>query len=161
MKLYEITNELERLTDTEELSDEDIERIQALEVLAEDKAISAHHVDTNLSAEITSLKEEEARLRTTRRALEHNRDYLRAYISAEMGKQGLKSIGRPGHRFTRVANRAKTPEKKRIACYECGRHAMAEFYKVTGSQDVLCPACADKRIQEIVDQPITFHLRTK
>lgn len=140
---------------------DDLERLKALEQLRDDKGLRAHKALAHLEGHINALGEEIKRLTAHKRALQHNKEHLLEYVGLEMRKQEIKSLGVPGHRFTRVPNPPKTPKKERATCKDCGKWAMNEFYRVTGSSDLVCLSCAHARIQAILDEPITEHIRWK
>lgn len=132
MKLYEITEELEKLEamyeltydeETGELNELEFNEIQAMEEemknLLSNKSDSIIKYIKNLESDMNVLKEEEKRLKDRREKLEKKKEWLKTYLMENMLKLGYTKVESTyGTLSTRkskstVINEAIIPKDKR------------------------------------------------
>jgi hypothetical protein len=101
MKLYEITNELERHleayneVESQEGLDAIEKQIDSLEIAFKDKAVSVAHFIRNREYDIDTIEKEIARLTAKKASIESAKESLRGYLKRCMLETGTEKIETP------------------------------------------------------------------
>lgn len=104
LKLYDIAPELEELTSKEEMTDEDIARIDELSHSFEVKADSIAAILGRLETEAAYCKAEEARIATLRKSRESRVSWLKTYLQRSMEAAGIMALDLPTRKITLAKN---------------------------------------------------------
>jgi hypothetical protein len=101
MKLYEITNELEKHleayneVESQEGLDAIEKQIDSLEIAFKDKAVSVAHFIRNREYDINTIEKEIARLTAKKASIESAKESLRGYLKRCMLESGTEKIETP------------------------------------------------------------------
>ena len=92
MKLYEISDEMQRLADTDDKELDVKKELAALGMLFADKARNIAALIRNLEAERTAVLDEANRLQHKAQALDNRITQIKSYLQSEMIRTGQDSI---------------------------------------------------------------------